>query len=240
MWRGSTTDRDAAGGPAILGIDNVPLGIVSAQVGSRVLAATIDYVLLVLLQITTMVLLLLGLRALGVSGTLIVVGQTISAFLLNWGFFAIQEIVLDGRTLGKNALGLRVVSRHGGKASNAALIVRNLIRAVDVLIGMPFLLADRRARRLGDMVAGTLVVHSRGSELREEDVLRLPAGWGARHAALLESFFARAELLEPGRAHRLADQLLEEIGKRDPEMLAQAGPVVDPVATLKRILGTGA
>lgn len=222
--------------PAILGIDNVPLEVVIAQAGSRILAVSIDQILLILLQLCSIVLVALGISRLGLSSQWVMVILVLVFFSLQWGYFAIQEILMDGRTLGKSALGLRVVSRQGGKASVAALVVRNLIRSLDMLFGMPLMLIDPKARRLGDLVAGTLVVHERVEEESEIQVHRLPTGWGGRHAAVIEGFLARVEVLEPERAEKIADRLLGEIARLQPEFLAEAGPVADPVVTLRRIL----
>nr|WP_258320908.1 RDD family protein [Curtobacterium flaccumfaciens] len=87
----------------------------------------------------------------------------VAMFLVFWAY----PIVLEGwfgQTLGKKALGLRVVARDGAPAGWMAAITRNLLRTVDMppfgyAIGLIACLFDAHARRLGDMVAGTLVIH---------------------------------------------------------------------------------
>src|SRR3546814_8030841 len=80
--------------------------------------------------------------------------------------------MFNGQTPGKRAMELRVVSADGAPVGWLASIVRNLLRAVDALpvgygFGLVASLADPHGRRLGDMVASTLVVHA--PRLRSEE-----------------------------------------------------------------------
>lgn len=82
-----------------------------------------------------------------------------------WLYPVYFEIAWNGRTPGKRALGLRVVDASGQAPSVQAVVVRNLLLVVDLLpglglVGLVTALADRRHRRVGDLVAGTLVVRS--------------------------------------------------------------------------------
>lgn len=84
-------------------------------------------------------------------------------FLLDWGWYAAFEAFDDGRSPGKRALGLRVVSADGTAITPRQALLRNLLRAADALpavyfVGAVSVLVDGRFRRLGDIVAGTLVV----------------------------------------------------------------------------------
>lgn len=85
-------------------------------------------------------------------------------FLVYWVYPIVCE-ALWGRTLGKRALGLRVLSRDGAPVGWMAAITRNLLRTVDMLpfgyaLGLVSSLFDPHGRRLGDLVAGTVVVLS--------------------------------------------------------------------------------
>ena len=84
-------------------------------------------------------------------------------FLLEWGYFTLFEIVWSGRSPGKKAMRLRVVREGGHPLSFVDSILRNLLRAADFLpigyaIGLLVMGRDARFRRLGDLVAGTMVV----------------------------------------------------------------------------------
>ncbi|UXI68034.1 RDD family protein [Tahibacter amnicola] len=85
-------------------------------------------------------------------------------FLIMWWYPVIFEVLNNGQTLGKRAMGLRVVHANGTPVSWTASFVRNLMRTVDLLpflygVGAVSSLVDHSSRRLGDIVAGTLVVH---------------------------------------------------------------------------------
>jgi uncharacterized RDD family membrane protein YckC len=80
------------------------------------------------------------------------------------GYFMIFEWVMNGQTPGKRVLGIRVVKQGGYALSILDTLLRNLMRFVDFLpmfygVGLVSLLATSRSQRLGDLVAGTLVVH---------------------------------------------------------------------------------
>jgi hypothetical protein len=75
-------------------------------------------------------------------------------------------MVWNGQSLGKRAIGLRVVREGGQPITFTSSAIRNLIRVVDFLpafygIGVIVMFIDRRARRLGDLAGGTLVVKER-------------------------------------------------------------------------------
>ena len=99
-----------------------------------------------------------------------VVGENVSegvyllSFFLIWWFYpVIFEISPWGATLGKRALGLRVVNEAGGGVTMGASMIRNFIRGVEVML--PFLplivFFHPRFQRLGDLAAGTFVVYSK-------------------------------------------------------------------------------
>ena len=233
-------------GAEILGLDNVPLELPVAGVGSRTLAALLDYLMLlaILGVFWTGGIVTLGFFDVGQAWLWVIL--SFGTFLIQWGYFTVLEIAMQGQTPGKNAVGLRVVSYHGGRASTGALLMRNLVRAVDVVFGLPAMAVDGRARRLGDMAAGTLVVHQRQpSDDDEVELRRVPASWGARELVVVESFLRRAPRMEPPRAQALADKLLRWIERREGAFVAAAGesevlaslrPEHDRVALLRRLL----
>jgi uncharacterized RDD family membrane protein YckC len=107
-------------------------------------------------------------------------------FLLQWGYFALFEAFWNGQTPGKRMLRLRVIQQSGRPIGLFESMARNLIRIIDILpgfylIGAVCIFTTRRQQRLGDMVAGTLVVHSVPTETSI-----LPAGTRTFTAASLE------------------------------------------------------
>jgi uncharacterized RDD family membrane protein YckC len=87
-------------------------------------------------------------------------------FLFEWFYPVIFELLPGAATPGKRSMGLRVVMDTGLPITPAASLVRNLLRAVDFLpigyaLGLLFVLLRADFKRIGDVAAGTLVVHSR-------------------------------------------------------------------------------
>jgi len=91
-------------------------------------------------------------------------------FCLYWGYFALFEILWNGQTPGKRQAKIRVISASGRPITVFEGIGRNFMRAIDsigfYLVGAVTCAIDKQNRRLGDMVAGTVVVH----EVEEQGV----------------------------------------------------------------------
>ncbi|HTZ59418.1 MAG TPA: RDD family protein [Acidobacteriaceae bacterium] len=86
-------------------------------------------------------------------------------FLLQWGYFTLFEAFWRGQTPGKRLLQLRVIQQSGRPIGLFESMGRNLVRVIDMLpvfyvLGAICIFTTRRQQRLGDMVAGTIVVHS--------------------------------------------------------------------------------
>ena len=167
--------------------------------------------------------LLLASMALGLLGG---TGQglyLIATFLVFWAYPIVFETLWNGQTPGKKAMSLRVVSSNGAPVGWLAAITRNLLRTVDMLpfgyaTGLVACLADPHARRLGDMVAGTLVVHNErepGHTTAPINAVLAPsvALRPAEQAAVV-AFGERAPALTPGRQEELADLVEPLTGSR--------------------------
>ncbi|MCP4900702.1 MAG: RDD family protein [bacterium] len=215
----------------VLGIDNVPLELPIAGLGNRVLAAFLDYFLLTIV-VALLSVALFAVAAVLELGVWALVAWLVLSFLLTWGLFAGVEISMDGQTPGKRVLELRVVSEYGSAATMSSLVVRNLLRIVDMWVGIVFMAADPKARRLGDRLAGTVVVHERKPSTRL--ILgRTPASWGTREVAVVEGYVDRADLLEPDRARLLANRILLWVARDEPTMLDEDNPDLDPVVRVR-------
>jgi len=126
-------------------------------------------------------------------------------FCLYWGYYAAFEILWKGQTPGKKWAGIRVIKDSGRPINAFEAISRNLLRAVDWLpglygVGVVTMLLNDKHRRLGDFVAGTLVVHETSD--REPQVFFSGAPLGdfaipqaaeltLQEAELIETFLAR-------------------------------------------------
>jgi uncharacterized RDD family membrane protein YckC len=204
-----------------------------AGLGSRCLAGLIDGCGVLLLLVVW--LLLCSVLAVWVSGGWGVAALLAGIFLIEWGYFAGMEIATGGRTLGKMALRLRVVTAEGAEPGPGSLLVRNLVRDFDYLVGVPLMAYDPLARRLGDRLGGTVVVHDR----RPQAVPllgRVPPGWGAREVAIAEGFLARAgELRDAAARDDMARRLLVRVERDAPELVAGLDRG-DPVRALRLAL----
>jgi uncharacterized RDD family membrane protein YckC len=143
-----------------------------AGIGSRFLAAIIDTALIVVLQIGLgFSFFLIGsqIEAAGAdASSLLLAGWSLLSFVLFWGYYIMFEMLWSGQSPGKRAVRLRVVREGGRPITFAASAIRNLIRFVDFLpgfygLGVLVMFIDRRARRLGDLAGGSLVVKDRGA-----------------------------------------------------------------------------
>lgn len=104
----------------------------------------------------------LRLLALGMPGLASAL-QIFLSFAVTLLYAAALEWLWQGQTVGKNLLGLRVMDAHGLPLTGAQVLARNLLRIVDLLpalylVGGIAWLASRHGQRLGDQVAGTVVV----------------------------------------------------------------------------------
>jgi uncharacterized RDD family membrane protein YckC len=150
--------------------ENIEFAYDIAGIGSRFLAAIIDTLLIAVVQIIVFVVLglLFGLLDLDNTGTgsVLVALAGLLSFVMLWGYYIVFEVIWNGQSPGKRAIGLRVVREGGRPITFVSSAIRNLIRIVDFLpafygIGVVVMFVDRRARRLGDLAGGTLVVKER-------------------------------------------------------------------------------
>ena len=90
-------------------------------------------------------------------------------FCVYWGYFAFFEIIWKGQTPGKRIAKIRVIKESGRPINAYEAIARNLLRAIDALpgmygVGIVCMMLNSQNRRLGDYVAGTVVVHDKRTE----------------------------------------------------------------------------
>ena len=144
-----------------------------AGIGSRFIAILIDSLILgaaLFLLIFLAAFILPALNLLGPKSASWGLGIFfLIIFLLFWGYFALFEAFNNGRTLGKRVAKIRVIHQSGRGINFAEALARNLVRVIDYLpgfygVGIAAMFMSKRSQRLGDMVAGTLVVREREVE----------------------------------------------------------------------------
>jgi len=138
------------------------------------------------------------------------------------------EMAMGGQSLGKRLLGLRVVKVAGHPIGFYDSVLRNLLRAADLVpftyaVGALSVLFTRRFQRLGDLAAGTIVVHERktwfGTQAPHIDP-RLAQGsprsivLSNRERRLLQEFVMRKDRLHPERREELAQILADHYRRR--------------------------
>ena len=179
-----------------------------------------------LIQLAIVIPILIGVGFGDISSTVEIVVIYAVIFLIVWGYYPLFEFFGRGRTPGKRAQRLRVVRTDGQPAGGAAILVRNLIRIVDVLL-FPFLavismLVTARAQRLGDLAAGTMVI--REGRLVAPEMIASPGGstlptvdatgLTEREYDVIRSFLSRRGSLDPSARQRLAGQLASSVRGR--------------------------
>jgi uncharacterized RDD family membrane protein YckC len=143
-------------------------------------------------------------------------------FALEWGYYILFESLWNGQTPGKRAVKLRTVKEGGYPLTFTDVVLRNLLRGADWLpmfnvVGLAVMAFDGRFRRLGDLVAGTMVISEGRTRLgtalmispplSPEDLEAIPAGvrLSGREMNTLESFLRRVGSLNPAREQELAE-----------------------------------
>lgn len=233
--------------------ERVAVSLELAGIGARAFAWLADALCIFLLWVTLLVLysisgdLFRDVEALSFAGQLLAV---LSVFLAGWGWDVLWETLGGGRTPGKRLAGIRVVRADGGPPGLAESLVRNVLRAVELpLAYAPGILAvalGARRQRLGDVVAGTLVVRQARFDLSRYDVTGLDARsrfpqLRARAQASLDAggferlgdFLRRRAELAPGARAQLAARLAAALAARagvDAPPAGEAEPFLEALA----------
>ncbi len=152
-------------------------------------------------------------------------------FAVEWGYYVLWESLWSGRTPGKRSMHLRVLKEGGYPTGFLDIALRNLLRAADFLpvaysVGLVVMGLDPRFRRLGDMVAGTIVVVEDPRRIGHAltvsppptaaELAALPArlDLGADDLDAIALFLRRVGTLNPARERELADLVAPVYARR--------------------------
>jgi uncharacterized RDD family membrane protein YckC len=144
------------------------------------------------------------------------------------GIPVLVETLTRGRSLGKYAMGMRVVRDDGGPIRMRQALIRGLLGFFEIWLAQGSIaiiasLSNRRGKRLGDMLAGTYVVRERTAAGAYTPPAIMPphlAGWAAgadlgrvpdRLAVAARQFLARAPKLHPSSRHSLGVSLAQQV-----------------------------
>ncbi|PVB61229.1 RDD family protein [Labrenzia sp. 011] len=161
--------------------EGVPLTLPVAGIGVRIAAQSIDIVLTFIAAISLLI--LLSTLALSSPQSMTAIAVLVF-FSIGVPYYILAELAWNGQTLGKRLMKIKVVAHDGGSLSAHSLVLRNLMKEAEIFLpGMLLLtldmtslltsvtalvwiaivflvpLRDRYRRRLGDLMAGTHVIH---------------------------------------------------------------------------------
>jgi len=152
-------------------------------------------------------------------------------FTVTWGYMLLFEWLNQGRSPGKQLLGLRVVDDRGLPPGLAASLVRNLLRVVDMLpfgyaLGLLASLCNPAFKRFGDLAAGTLVIHEphtvrQASPSSAALRIPLPPALTREQRELLLAFAERASGLSTARRQELLAPLAQSLQRSPQQIEAQ-------------------
>jgi len=209
--------------------EQIALELQVAGIGSRFLAIAVDTVLQVILYMTVFMALSLAQvpdflqnSFVGVAGPALAI---LFGFSIYWGYFAAFEIFWSGRTPGKRLAGIRVIKETGRPINAFEAIGRNVLRAIDFLpagyaVGLVCMMLNKYSRRLGDYVAGTIVVHDKQTEeVRPDWNLDAEAPTGSapisritpEELQLIETYLHRRLDLDDNIRRDMADRIVSRI-----------------------------
>lgn len=214
--------------------DAVVLDVKVAQLPVRVVSAFIDIFVQVIVLYAGIFVVAFSLSQF--DEALVGALSIIYSVLALVGYPVIWEMSTRGRSLGKMAMGLRVVSDDGGPERLRQAIIRALAAVVEIFMfmGAPAVITSMvssKGKRLGDVFAGTMVISERGPKLPPPPVmppqlsvwaqsLQL-SGLTTDQANLARQFLNRAGQLAP----HTRDQMLYQIST---DVLASIAPPPPP------------
>jgi uncharacterized RDD family membrane protein YckC len=220
-----------------------------AGIGSRALALAID----TLLQIGVAIGFGLLAALISYTGFLPQLGKQyvyailiFAAFLMEFGYFAFFETIWNGQTPGKRWTKLRVITDSGRPIGAQEAILRNVMRIVDALptlyaIGIVTCLISSQSKRIGDYVAGTVVIHENslpgGSAIWDvppANLLATPVSRALTPAELqlVETFLERRSSLQEQVRRSMARQIADRFTRGRTDLPA---PIPDPEKFLEAL-----
>lgn len=226
-----TLDRDFR----VRTAEHVGISYELAGIGNRVLAAFLDVLLIGIIVIglsfivIRTVLPLLDLPE-SVSIPIVAVLVIVLYLLTPFAYWVVLETFWNGQTLGKRIVGIRALRDDGSPVGFFAVATRALLRVLDLVpillpVDIVLMVASRRGQRLGDLVAGTVVVKARVE--RDFAKLRTRAtasvadltvrGISGEGQRLVREFALREQSLQPEARHEVARAIARSVRPSVPE-----------------------
>ncbi|MEO9964807.1 MAG: RDD family protein [Reichenbachiella sp.] len=151
---------------------NVRINYEVAQLGDRILAFIIDFLIILAAFILTSIL----------AAIFSSVGGDMLFFLVAMPIFIFynlaSEIILNGRTIGKRSMSLKVVKTNGKEPKNSDYFLRWVFRMIDIYLSLGsiaiiFIATSKNGQRLGDLISDTTLIRIKpGGHITYNDILR--------------------------------------------------------------------
>ena len=203
--------------------EGIDLPLRPAGLMVRAVAFSIDLALRgLILGVLFLALAFLGKLGMGLGSLLL--------FAVSWWYMVMFEVLRQGRSPGKQWIGLRVVHDDGTPVGWSASLLRNLLRFVDLLpfgyfFGAISCLQHPTFKRLGDIAAGTLVVYSekplQRPQLPDAESRRSPVTLTLSEQRAVLAFAERQHELSPERVNELAALLAQPLHISAPKAVTE-------------------
>nr|WP_083976457.1 RDD family protein [Herbidospora sakaeratensis] len=233
--------------PDVVTGDAVALDVPLAQLPIRVVAFLLDLIVQILLLVGAMLLIAFALGDIDESlATALIIASFVAVLV---GYPVTFETLSRGRSLGKMALGLRVVADDGGPERFRQAFFRGLTAVVEIymLTGAPAVicaLVNQKGKRLGDLFGGTVVISERAPKETGAPPEMPPqlAAWAATLeltgltddlAAVSRQYLTRLPQLSPHAAHDMGLRIASQVSAR---VQPPPPPGVPPYAYLAAVL----
>lgn len=227
-----------------------------AGIGSRALAYAIDLAIRTGVPLLAFVVCTLAnvdlLSALRQPGVAVVVLLSVYVYFL--GYYVLFETLNRGQSPGKQLLRLRVVGANGVSVDLYGSMIRNILRLIDQLpiaytVGILVMFANRRAQRIGDLVAGSIVVKEQhtglyrirqlGYGLAEPAAAAFPGcpQMSTAEYEILHDYLTRRTHFTPEARQQLGRMLFDRLLPRQPDAVREQllGGDAKPGEVLERL-----
>lgn len=222
--------------------ERVELHYVLANIGNRFLAAILDH----LFQLVAIVVIFIVVgESVSSWGAIFSMGVWMAAlgvlilFLIVWGYFVLFETFWSGQTPGKRIMGLRVIREDGRPVRFFEAFVRNILRLTidfqpfpSFAVGVVSTIFSGKSKRVGDYVAGTVVVKERSLEAPSlEDVIKVSEAERRRLQRSGRDYFKiDARQLKPAEVKALEAFLLRRFDLPEPKRTTLARQIAGSLA----------
>lgn len=201
--------------------ERVAIDLPIAGIGYRVLAYLVD----VLALLGAGLVLYFGYSFIGPSAVelyqdaprLLRVVALVAGFVVLWVYWTAMEVFWNGQTLGKRVMHIRVVKKDGSPVMAFESAVRNLLRVVDFMpacypVGVVTMLIDSQHRRIGDLVAGTVLIRDERIGLEKYAEVAPASALSTQNVELVTGFLSRFDTLDAGAREALGRKLAASLG----------------------------